>query len=53
MLGYAAELDSFAEEDLEDPKKLYGAIYLLMSQSQALIDMAERAASLLGIAPRG
>ena len=53
VLGYAAELDAYTKEDLEDAKKLYGAMYLLMSQSQALIDMAERAASLLGVAPRG
>ncbi|AFA39912.1 hypothetical protein Pogu_1885 [Pyrobaculum oguniense TE7] len=53
VLGYAAELDAYTKEDLEDAKKLYGAMYLLMSQSQALIDLAERATSLLGVAPRG
>lgn len=53
VFSYGAELDRYTAEDLEDSKRLYGAMYLLMSQSQALIDMAERAVSLLGLSARG
>ncbi|MCU7788482.1 DUF86 domain-containing protein [Pyrobaculum sp. 3827-6] len=52
VFSYGAGLDRYTAEDLEDSKRLYGAMYLLMSQSQALIDMAERAVSLLGLSAR-
>jgi uncharacterized protein YutE (UPF0331/DUF86 family) len=53
LASYTAELETYSPEDLRDPKKYFGALYLLQSQSQALIDMALRAAALLGTSPSG
>jgi uncharacterized protein YutE (UPF0331/DUF86 family) len=53
LASYTAELETYGPEDLRDPKKYFGALYLLQSQSQALIDMALRAAALLGASPSG
>jgi uncharacterized protein YutE (UPF0331/DUF86 family) len=53
LASYTAELETYGPEDLRDPKKYFGALYLLQSQSQALIDMALRAAALLGTSPSG
>ena len=53
LASYTAELETYSLEDLRDPKKYFGALYLLQSQSQALIDMALRAAALLGTSPSG
>ena len=53
LASYTAELETYTAEDLRDPKKYFGALYLLQSQSQALIDMALRAAALLGASPGG
>jgi uncharacterized protein YutE (UPF0331/DUF86 family) len=53
LASYTAELETYSPEDLRDPKKYFGALYLLQSQSQALIDMALRAAALLGASPSG
>jgi uncharacterized protein YutE (UPF0331/DUF86 family) len=53
LASYTAELETYGPEDLRDPKKYFGDLYLLQSQSQALIDMALRAAALLGASPSG
>jgi uncharacterized protein YutE (UPF0331/DUF86 family) len=53
LASYTAELETYSLEDLRDPKKYFGVLYLLQSQSQALIDMALRAAALLGTSPSG
>ena len=53
LASYTAELETYSPEDLRDPKKYFGALYLLQSQIQALIDMALRAAALLGTSPSG
>jgi len=53
LASYTAELETYGPEDLRDSKKYFGALYLLQSQSQALIDMALRAAALLGASPSG
>ncbi len=53
LASYTAELETYTAEDLRDSKKYFGALYLLQSQSQALIDMAVRAAALLGVSPGG
>jgi len=51
LASYTAELETYSPEDLRDPKKYLGALYLLQSQSQALIHMALRAAALLETSP--
>jgi len=53
LASYTAELETYCPEDLRDSKKYFKALYLLQSQSQSLIDMALRAAALLGASPSG
>lgn len=53
VLEQAAILDRLTPEELDDIYRLYAAVYALQVQAQALIDMAMRAAALLGLAPEG
>ncbi|MGC8973544.1 MAG: DUF86 domain-containing protein [Thermoproteus sp.] len=45
----AALLDRIGPEELGDFKAYFSAVYLLQTQAQALIDMAQRAAALKGL----
>jgi len=53
LLHYTALLDKLSVEDLEDEIKYYAALHLLQIQIQALIDLASRAASILGLEVEG
>lgn len=53
LLEYARLLDGLRPEELGDVYKFNAAVHLLQVQVQSLIDMAVRAASLLGLAVEG
>jgi uncharacterized protein YutE (UPF0331/DUF86 family) len=53
LLHYTALLDKLSVEDLEDEIKYYATLHLLQIQIQALIDIASRAASILGLEVEG
>ena len=53
LLHYTALLDKLSVEDLEDEIKYYAALHLLQIQIQTLIDLASRAASILGLEVEG
>jgi len=53
LLHYTALLDKLSVEDLENEIKYYAALHLLQIQIQALIDIASRAASILGLEVEG
>ena len=48
-----ALLDKYSPDELTDVKAYYSAIYLLQTQAQALIDLAQRAATLMGMEVSG
>ena len=53
LLHYTALLDKLSVEDLENEIKYYAALHLLQVQIQTLIDIASRAASILGLEVEG
>lgn len=53
LAEYANLLDGLRPEDLRDIYRLNAAIHLLQVQAQALIDIAMRASSLLGMGVEG
>ena len=46
-------LDRYSPSDLSDFRAFYSALYLLQTQAQALIDLAQRTASLMGMEVSG